>query len=160
MEHKRVSAALLAAGGLAVLGGLFVFFGFAPNAAVSCREAYPELAFLFWPGLAAVWVIGLVYLAAMVFYFRIVLRIGRDQSFCADNAREMGWIARCMAGAGGLWLLMPAVPRLLWGIVIGPVWLWFALAAMASFAVGTLAWGLSRLLRRAAAYKEENDLTV
>ena len=34
------------------------------------------------------------------------------------------------------------------------------LAAVASFAMGMLAWALGRLLTRAVQYKEENDLTV
>ena len=160
MEHKRVSLALTAAGALATLGGLLVFFVYAPALAADCRLVYPELAFLYWPGLIGVWVIGAVYMAAMVFYFRIVARIGKDQSFCAANAREMGWIARCMGTAGMLWLLMPVLPLLLWQIEIGPSWLLFVLAAMASFAVGVLAWGLGRLLRRAVTLKEENDLTI
>ena len=160
MEHKRVSLALTAAGALATLGGLLVFFVYAPAFAGECREAYPELAFLYWPGLIGVWLIAAVYLAAMVFYFRIVARIGKDQSFCAANAREMGWIARCMGAAGALWLLAAILPGLLWQVDLGPSWLALALAAMASFAVGVLAWGLGRLLRRAVSLKEENDLTI
>ncbi len=160
MEHRRVSAALTAAGALATAGGLFVFLVFAPVAASGCRDAFPELAFLFWPGLISVWVIAAVYLAAMLFYFRIVRRIGKDQSFCAANAREMRFIACCMGAAGLLWLLLLILPHLIWHIHFGPAWLWFVMASLASFAVGILAWGLSRLLQRAVSYKEENDLTI
>ncbi len=160
MEQKRVSAALMAAGALAAAGGAFVFFVYAPVLAGECRSAYPELSPLYWPGLAGVWLIGAVYLAAMAFYFRIVARIGRDRSFCRANARELGWIARCMAAAGALWLAAAFLPGAIWHVPIGPVWIVFLLAAMASFAMGTLAWGLSRLLERAVALKEENDMTI
>ena len=160
MEHKRVSVALTAAGVLAVLGGLLVFFVFAPIAGINSRASYPELAFLFWPALAALWVIASVYLAAMVFYFRIVSRIGKDQSFCAANAQDMRRIACCMAAAGFLWLLAAFLPEILWKISLGPVVLGFVLASVASFAVAILAWGLGRLLWRAVFFKEENDLTI
>ncbi len=160
MEQKRVSIALMAAGGLATLGGLFVFFVDVPILAEECRGMYPELAHLFWPGLIGLWTIAAVYLAAMVFYFRIVARIGRDQSFCRANARELGWIARCLGAAGCLWILAIFLPGLVWQVDIGPVWLFLALAAAASFAMGVLAWGLGRLLQRAVSLKEENDLTI
>ena len=160
VEHRRVSIALTAAGALAAAGGLLVFFVFAPGMASNCREAFPDLAFLFWPGLISVWIIAAVYLAAMVFYFRIVHRIGKDRSFCTENAREMRFIACCMGTAGLLWLLVLLLPHLIWHIHFGPAWLWFIMASLASFAVAILAWGLGFLLRRAVSFKEENDLTI
>lgn len=160
MEQKRVSAALTVAGSLATLGGVLVFFVFVPILADECRSMYPELARLYWPGLIGMWSIAAAYLAAMVFYFRIVARIGKDQSFCRANARELGWIARCLGAAGCLWILAIFLPGLVWQADIGPVWLWLFLAAAASFAMGVLAWGLGRLLQRAVSLKEENDLTV
>ena len=49
---------------------------------------------------------------------------------------------------------------LIYRINIGPSYLIFLLAAMASFALGLLAWALGKLLARAVKLKEENDLTV
>ena len=160
MEHRKVSGLLIGAGTLATLGGAGLFLIYAPLVANECRDMYPELAFLFWPGLIYLWIIALFYCAAMAEYFRVCIRIGRDQSFCAENALALGKIALCMNTAGGLWILLSFLPGLLWGIAIGPVFLIFLLAAAASFALGILAWALGKLLSRAVKLKEENDLTV
>ncbi|MDO5327933.1 MAG: DUF2975 domain-containing protein [Clostridia bacterium] len=160
MEHRKVSGLLIGAGMLATLGGAGLFLLYAPLVANECRTMYPELAFLFWPGLIYLWIIAAFYCAAMAEYFRVCVRIGQDQSFCAQNALGLSRIALCMNIAGSLWVLLSFLPGLIWGIAIGPVFLIFLLAAAASFALGILAWALGRLLSRAVKLKEENDLTV
>ena len=160
MEHKKISRALTVAGILATLGWLALFILYLPQAAFSCRDAFPELSFLFWPELSMLCAIGLISLAAMAGYFRIVVRIGRDQSFCAANARDMRWIAYCLWLAGALCLLCWLLPAIIWRVALGPAWLLFTLAALAYSAMGILAWGLGCLLRRAVALKEESDLTI
>ena len=57
-------------------------------------------------------------------------------------------------------LLGIVLPWLIWQVRVGPAWVAMLLAAVASFAMGMLAWALGRLLTRAVQYKEENDLTV
>lgn len=159
MEHRKVSRLLMLAGVIAVLGGGYLFFADAPMAALRYRELMPEYAYLFIPALVFLWVIGLIYLAAMADYFRVCRRIGQDRSFCPENDRSLSRIARLLIGAAAIWLL--GIPLgLLLGLGIG-VWpAVFALAAAASAAMGMLALGLSRLLKRATEMKEENDLTV
>ncbi len=160
MNQKTISRVLIAGGAIAAAAGVFLFFGYGTAVALSCRQEFPELGFLFWPGLIWLWVIGLTYLAAMADYFRIVINIGKDRSFIQENARGLGRIARWMCVAGGLWLLGDILPGLIWGVSLGVGWLAMLLAALASFAMGMLAWGLGRLLARAVQMKEENDLTV
>ena len=160
MEQKKVSRCLIMAGALAALCGGFLFFVYAPIAAGQCREMYPELAHLYLPGLLAVEAIGLTYAGAMAEYFRIVVRIGQDRSFCRENARGLSRIARFMAAAGFLWALLLILPPLIWQVQYGAALFAMLLAAAASFAMGVLAWGLGKLLARAVALKEENDLTV
>ena len=160
MEHRKVSRFLIGAGAVATAGLAFVFFVYVPILALSYRDGVPEFAHLFWPGLLFLWLIGLLYAAAMVEYFRVCHRIGLDQSFCPDNARGLTHIAYLLLAAGGLWiagmafaLLQPRIHFEFWCIL--PI-----MAAMASAAMGVLAWALGRLLRRAVDIQEENDLTV
>ena len=160
MDQKRISWVLLAAGVIAAVAGVFLFFVYGTAVAISCRENFQEVAFLFWPGLIWLWTIGLTYLAAMFYYFRIVLNIGEDRSFTRENATGLAHIAFLMCLAGVLWLLGEILPGLIWGVVLGIGWLALLLAAAASFAMGLLAWALGRLLARAVQLKEENDLTV
>ena len=159
MEHRKVSRLLMLAGVIAVLGGGYLFFVDAPMAALRYRELMPEYAYLFIPALVFLWVIGLIYLAAMADYFRVCRLIGQDRSFCPENDRSLSRIARLLIGAAAIWLL--GIPLgLLLGLGIGVWTAVFALAAAASAAMGMLALGLSRLLKRATEMKEENDLTV
>lgn len=160
MEQSKVSWYLIGAGVLAALGGLFLLLAVGPALANACRISYPEWAHLYWPGLIYLWIIGLVYAWAMAEYFRIVRRIGKDQSFCRENARGLARIALSMWIAGGLWIMGIWLPRMIWGLPMGPAVLYLLLAAMASAAMGVLAWGLGKLLHRAVVLKEENDLTV
>lgn len=159
MEHRRVGRLLMLAGGIAVLGGGYLFFVDAPAAALYYRELFPEYAYLFIPALVFLWAVGLVYLAAMAGYFRVCHRIGQDRSFCPENERSLFRIASLLIGAAAIWLL--GIPLgLLLRLGFGIWTVAFLLAAAASAAMGLLALGLSRLLKRATEIKEENDLTV
>ena len=160
MEHRKISTMLISAGALATVGGAGLFLFYAPVTANECRILYPELSFLFWPALIYLWIIGLFYCASMYEYFRISLRIREDRSFCAENALGLGRIALFLCVAGALWVLLPVLLTAVYAIHLGPSYLIFLLAAMASFALGLLAWALSKLLARAVRLKEENDLTV
>lgn len=158
MEHRRLSWYLKLAGVLAAAGGGFLFFVEAPIQAGQCRQAYPELAHLYGLALLYTEIIGLVYVAAMVHYFLICGRIGRDRSFCRENARDLRRIAYLMLGAAALWLGGIGVGALCGAL--GAWWVAAALAAMASAAMGVLALALGRLLGRAVQLQEENELTI
>jgi len=159
MEHKKLSVYLKAAGVIAGIGGVVVFFLYAPIMALECRMAYPELAFLFWPGLIFVWCLGGVYAAALWQYWLICHRIGKNRSFCSENARGLSLISRLFFLASGMsFLCMGAWLMDAWHL--GPGWLALLLVSMASAAVGVLAWALGKLLQRAVSLQEENDLTI
>ena len=87
MEHKRLSHLLIGAGAAACAGLAVLFLLYAPVLGLEVRDMMPEYAFLFWPALLYVWAIGGMYMAAMWQYMRISLRIGQDNSFCAENAQ-------------------------------------------------------------------------
>lgn len=159
MEQKKISRVLLAAGAMAALGALVVCFAYVPQIGMDCREAYPELTHLFWPGLCYVWAVAALYWAALWQYFRICVRIGDGRSFCRENGMGLQMISRLLfLGAAGC-ILAPVLLALFSGQT-GPVWVICLLFALASAAVGILAWALGKLLMRAVELQEENDLTV
>ena len=157
MEHRKVSGILIAAGVMAAAGGAAVMLGFAPAGMAQVREAYPALAWVFWPGLLFIWLVGGLCAGALWQYFRISVRIGAGKSFCAANARDMARIAALLFDAAGL-VLAASGALLIFGL--GPIWLFLLLIGMAIGAMGLLAYALSRLLARAVQLQEENDLTV
>ncbi len=158
MEHRRISRLLMLAGSIAVLGGVYLFFVTAPREGLLLRERFPEYAYLFIPAMVFLWVIGLIYLAAMIDFFRVCRRIGQDRSFCRENAGSLSRIARLLLIAGVLWLT--GIPGGMLLGVSGGVFIPLLLAAAASAAMGLLAGSLAKLLGRAVEMKEENDLTV
>lgn len=157
---KKESVYLLIAGVAAGIGVLFVAFVYVPIMAGECREMFPEYEALYWPGLLGVWTVTALFLLGLWEYFQVCRRIGLDRSFCRENVKSLKRIAVYIALMAALFLLAIFAPGVLFRLDIGPAWLLFLLCAMACAALALLAYGLSRLLRRAVEIKEENDLTV
>lgn len=159
MSHKMLSRILFAAGIIAFAGGAAVFFLYAPLLANECRIMYPELAHLALPALLYIWCIALLYIHALFLYMRISLRLGKNRSFCLENANALRHIALLLVIASVLWFALIFLPGIM-GISIGPAFLLFLLASMATSAVAMVSYVLSLLVRRATALQDENDLTI
>lgn len=155
MEQKQISRFLLLAGWGAMAGLALVFLGFIPIALWEMRVWLGGWVTAL--GLAYALSIGALYFGALRLYMTICRRIGRGSSFCAENASGLDRIGRLLLAAAGLWLLGEAGYAV---TDLGVAWLYFPLLALASAALGVLAWGLGRLLRHAVRLQEENDLTV
>jgi len=159
MSHKTLSRLLLTAGAIACIGGGVVFFLYAPAMSIEYSLMYPELAWLANPLLLYVWVIALMYMIAVFFYMRISRRLGQNRSFCLENAIDLKRIALFLVIAAGLWFALIFLPGAA-GVDIGPAFLLFLLACMATLAVAMVSYVLSLLIRRAAELQTENDLTI
>ncbi len=159
MHYKRLSALLLCAGILALVGGVMVFFVYAPLAGLEIRAESPQHAHLFWPALIYIWVIACVYMAALGEYIAISLRIGRGQSFCRENVSAMRRISLYLIVAALMWLLGLAAAAL-FSVAVGPLWILFLLVSMASVALSLVAHVLCILLRHTVQLQEDSDLTI
>ncbi len=159
MKHKKLSVLLIIAGILAGIGGAFVFFIWTPSVGNEMRETYPELAWLFWPALGVLWCIAILYASSLALYLRISMRIGENRSFCEENVRGLRLICRLMSAAAVIWLACIVVCAIA-DIDIGPSWILFLLASMATAAFALLAYALSALLHHAVDLQEDSDLTV
>jgi hypothetical protein len=118
-----------------------------------------QLQALYWLGLIGVWTASLIFLLALYEYFRVSLRIGKEQSFCQENVKSLQHIAFFLAVDAVLWIIAIFLPGI-FAVPVGPVWIMFLMISMAHAALGLLALGLSKLLSRAVAIQQENDLTV
>ncbi len=159
MNYRKLSALLLTAGVLALIGSIAVFFVYAPLAGQSIRAEAPQYAHLFWPALTYLWLIACVYMAALGEYMRISLRIGRGQSFCRENVHAMRRISRFLLAAALLWPLGLAAAAL-FSVDVGPSWIALLLVSMASIALSLVAHVLSILLRHTVQLQEDSDLTI
>ncbi len=159
MEHKKLSRYLLAAGIIAGAGagGIFLIYLLAMiSVAIDPASPYAYLAFAAMAGMIA---LAILYGLALQEYFCICLRIGKNRSFCQENAKGLHRIFQFLLSAALLWLAAEFsvfLPGMAWGI-----WnIAFLLFAMASAAMGILAYALGKLLKRATQLQEENDLTI
>ena len=139
--------------------GLLAAFVLLPALASAILEEYPAYQKWYWPGLVYCWIVLLPGFAGLWEFWKICVQIGRDDSFSQENARSLFRIcllaltmaALLAAGVAALCLLGMGLPALLIAM------LGFAAACAL---VALLANALSQLVRRAAAIKSENDLTI
>lgn len=149
MNHRKISALLLAAGAIAIAGVLWILGWAVPTAADRCQRLFSGVAWLYWPALVYVWVVGVLMLCAIVQYMRICLRIGRDRSFCKANIAGLRSIARFLFAASAMCLAALAAVFLP-NMAPGPWCAFVILPAMA----------LSWLLARATQLQEDSELTI
>ena len=143
----------------AALIGLLAAFVFLPMLASALLEEFPAHQKWYWPCLIYGWVVLLPGFAGLWEFWKICVEIGRDNSFSQKNARSLFRIcllaltmaALLAVGVAALCLLGMGLPALLIAM------LGFAAACAL---VALLANALSQLVRRAAAIKSENDLTI
>ena len=139
--------------------GLLAAFVLLPALASAMLEEYPAYQKWYWPGLVYCWIVLLPGFAGLWEFWKICVQIGRDDSFSQENARSLFRIcllaltmaALLAAGVAALCLLGMGLPALLIAM------LGFAAACAL---VALLANALAQLVRRAAAIKSENDLTI
>jgi len=158
MEHKNISRLLILAGGIAVLGILFVFYLSTPlRVALNPAAGFPWLYVIFKA------IAGLPYLLALASYFGICRRIGNDKSFCPENVRDMNRITLHMLISSLVWLVSIAVLPAIANETAFPVYVLVcaaALAMMASLAVALVAKMMAHLVNRAVVLQEDSDLTI
>lgn len=139
--------------------GLLAAFVLLPALASAMLEEYPAYQKWYWPGLVYCWIVLLPGFAGLWEFWKVCVQIGRDNSFSQENARSLFRIcllaltmaALLVAGVATLCLLGMGLPALLIAM------LGFGAACAL---VALLANALSQLVRRAAAIKSENDLTI
>ena len=131
--------------------GLLAAFVLLPALASAMLEEYPAYQKWYGPGLVYCWIVLLPGFAGLWEFWKICVQIGRDDSFSQENARSLFRICLLALTMAALCLLGMGLPALLIAM------LGFAAACAL---VALLANALSQLVRRAAAIKSENDLTI
>lgn len=158
MEQIRIAKRLkfFTAGAFSLV--TLFFFWYVPLAVGEfARE--PAVAWLKWPGLCGVWLIALLCYLALALFWGICTRIGKDNSFCRENARAMKSIGLLAFGVGVL-ILCGCLFLGLVGALSGPLCVLSFFVLCAACGIGVICFALSALIRNAAKLKEENDLTI
>ncbi len=160
MKQKELARALKGIVLLCLVAGLLLCGLLVPSFGMSLARENPEIAWMFWPCLAALWLTCVPVLAVLVLVWRIASEIGRDNSFCTKNALRLKWICWLAVLDTGLYLLggivMFALLRGLPFFLLLP--LFFILCLGVAIAVVTAT--LSHLVQKGADMKAEQDLTI
>ena len=141
------------------LCGLFVYAAILPAFGLSLVAQYPELGYCYRPWLIFLCLTGVPCYVALALGWRIAGNIGRNRSFCMENAGFMRWIAWLAAGDAAFFFLGNLA---LWlGSMNHPsVMLASLLVVFAGVAVTIVAAALSHLIRKAADLQTQSDLTI
>lgn len=158
MEQIRIAKGLKLCTFAAFFLVTLFFFWYVPIA-VGDLARDPAVAWLKWPGLCGMWLIGLLCYFALALFWGICTRIGKDDSFCLENARAMKRIGLLAFGTGGL-ILLGCVFLGCTGALSGALCVLSFFVICAACGIGVICFALSALIRNAAKLKEENDLTI
>ncbi|MBE7006207.1 MAG: DUF2975 domain-containing protein [Ruminococcaceae bacterium] len=130
-----------------------------PDFGKSIAAQNPEFAFCYWPWLIFLWCTALPCIAALILGWGVAGRIGKDRSFCMENARALRAIAFLAAGDAAFFFLGNVVFLFLNmshpGVVLASL-----LGVFAGVAVAIAAAALSHLVRKAAELQEQSDYTI
>lgn len=116
-----------------------------------------DAAWLVTPGIVAISVSAVPIVIALVLFWRICTEIGRDNSFCHQNAHRLSAIGFCALIDTGYCAVGTVTLEILAG---SPVWLLGLCVCAAGLAIALAAFLLSHLVLKAADLKAENDLTI
>ena len=131
----------------------------APELARDAAEGVPDLAYLMWPCLAIFW-IGMVPIALALWHgWKIFGEIGRDNSFCRENARRLRIIS-LLALADTVLCLLSIVLLFVLNALHPGVFLLMLFIAVVGAGITAAAAALSHLTLKAALLQDENDLTI
>ena len=130
-----------------------------PKLATDAALDLPEFSHLAMPCLAVFW-LGMVPVVLALWYaWRIFGEIGRDNSFCRENAKRLRIIS-WLALADTVLCVLSMVALLLLNALHPGIFLLMLLIAVIGAGLTVAAAALSHLTLKAALLQEENNLTV
>lgn len=165
MQQKTLISwlkAILVLFGLLLAILLFLVVPFMGQQAVSRTK---DAAFLFWPCLLFIWILGAPVYLMLVEAWRVCCRIGAGQPFCPGNARSFVVIGQYSLLDCGLLFLGNVILAGIGLIRRLPVYppavpVFSLLLIFIGLAVAVAAATLSHLIYKASDLNEENQLTI
>ena len=130
-----------------------------PKLATDAAMDLPEFSYLAMPCLAIFW-LGMIPVALALWYaWKIFGEIGRDNSFCRENARRLRVIS-WLALTDTVLCVLAMIVLLLLNALHPGIFLLMLLIAVIGAGLTVAAAALSHLTLKAAILQEESDLTI
>lgn len=139
--------------------GLIIYFYFLPVLGKTIIFSTPENSYCYLPWMIFLWITAIPCYLVLICGWRIASEIGKDNSFSSINAKLLKYISALAAfdsiflfvGSGILYVLNMSHSSLMLFVII---------IVFAGVTVTVAAAALSHLVYKAAALKEETDLTI
>ncbi len=139
--------------------GLLFFALIIPKLALDAKVMYPEVSFLFWPGLLYVFLIAIGCYMILFLFWGVCTEIGNDNSFSKETSIAFVRISRITLAMAIYWFI---------GLIILAVGEWLTpallifliVAVIITIAISILSAALSHLILKAYELKKETDLTI
>lgn len=159
MNQHHLSKWLIFVTSIAAACGLFCLLYLAPQMGREMIRDYPKLRYMYTPTLIFIYLNAIPCYIAAGMAMRIFVEIGRDNSFCAANAKRLRtagnmFLINFVLFAAALIVL--AVIRL----ITPTLSIILMLLAIGALVVSVMCAALSHLVVKAAEIKDENDLTI
>ena len=123
------------------------------------KHQYPEFSYWVLPWMLALYITAVPCFLAMGISWKIASNIGKDKSFCHENARLFFWYSRLAFGDSVFFLVVSVIYWLVGmnhpGLLIADL-----LVVFIGMAVFCCTAALSYLVEKAAKLQDENDLTI
>ena len=139
--------------------GIDVYFGVTPVLGKTIANANPEFNYCFLPWLIFIWITAVPCYAVLVLGWRIAGNIGRNHSFCKDNARYMKYVSY-LAVADSAIFFFGNIVFLFLNMNHPGILLLSLLVTFGGILIAIAAAILSHLIMKAADIQEQNELTI
>lgn len=111
------------------------------------------------PWMVLLWLSAVPCYAVLFLGWKVAGNIGKDESFCAENATYLKWVAYLALG-DSIFIFVAHVIFLVLDMSAAVVMLVIIVIVIIGIAISICAASLSHLVMKAAEIKEENDLTI
>lgn len=144
--------------GMALIGAVLYFAVF-PVLGNDTAQQYPEYSHCFYPWLIFLWLTAVPCYIVLIFVWKTAGNIGRDNSFCKENAVMMKNIS-LLAAIDSAFFFVGNIVYWLIGFNHPSILLASFVVVFLGVSFSVAAAAISHLIYKAADMKEENDLTI
>jgi hypothetical protein len=159
MKQLEMARWLKIIDGISLVCCIVLAFAVVPLLGYDMMSRYPDIAGMFWPCLIFIWLSVVPLIVIGIISWQIFIQIGRDESFCHENAARLKTISY-LASIDVVAYLLASVALALMSLLPISVLLVALVVMMGSLLLAVTSATLSHLTEKAAALKAENDLTV
>ncbi len=158
MKQRELSLWFKSVTFLGFIIGIICCFVFAPS--LLYEALFDEIiSYLFWPSLIYLWLSSIPFYISLVFAWKIASEIGKDNSFCEQNATRLKYISK-LTLFDAIFFAIGGIALILFDTFISGLFLMLIFMLLASLAISIVCAALSHLTYKAYQMKQENDLTI